>query len=278
MKKILTLTLSGFLFLSACSENESQSATESENQKETTTEAQETEEQPTENETDEVTEPEAQETEEDYGENYDEATADVELTVGAEKVYLWEEESTGIKWLSYYAAIFNESDQTVDASNASVTYYDESGEVMAVSTMGIDIHPYVLEPDEFAYVSVHEPAEDFDLSTEVTPEIGIDPMVSNGTVQWLDVEGVKGNNSSTGLNVTGKMTNSGEEKAEEINVVSGVFDENENFLGVLTGGSDVGIQPGSSSGFELFYPPFPDEEAESASVYEAGAYWIKYEE
>lgn len=202
---------------------------------------------------------------------------EVDLLIASEKVYLWQEESSDIKWMSYYAVIENDSDTTVDVRNASVTYYDDKSNVLAVSDQGIDFHPCVVEPGEVAVASVYEPAEDIDLSTNVKTELAIEPIPSSGKVHWLDVDGVNGKAKNSGLNVLGKMTNSGDTKAEDIKVAVGVLDENDEFLGTLESGTDVGLAPGKSMGFEAFTPPFPDELAKKASKFEAVAYWIEFD-
>lgn len=211
--------------------------------------------------------------------NDEDAEIDSSLLVASEKVYLWKDESTDIEWMSYYAMIMNDGDVTIDVRNASVTYYDdEDDSVIAVSTQGIDIHPYILDPGEVAYVNVYEPAKDIDLNTKVSTELGIDPIPSDEKIHWLNVESVNGKITGTGLKITGKMTNDGPKKTSEINVVSGVYDENDELLGILTGGSEVRLDPNKSSGFELFNPPFPNDIAELATQYEAAAYWVSTEE
>ncbi|WP_313431728.1 FxLYD domain-containing protein [Siminovitchia terrae] len=202
---------------------------------------------------------------------------DVDILISLEKVYLWQDESTDIPWINYYAIIENDSDKTVDVRNASVTYYDEDDNVLEVSDQGIDFHPYVLDPGEVAVVSVYEPAGDIDLNTKVKAELAIEPTPSSGKVHWLDVDGVNGKKESTGLEVVGKITNNNDLKAEDIEIAVVVFDENEDLLGTLESGTDVGLQPGKSTGFKAFTPPFPDKAAKDASEYDAAAYWIEFD-
>jgi hypothetical protein len=200
---------------------------------------------------------------------------EAEISIGAEKTYLWEEESTGIKWLSYYAGVINDGDKAIDVSNASVTFKNEDdGSVITVSTQGIDFSPSVIAPGEIAYVSVYEPAKDLDVSTKVSAELSIDPLPTNGEVQWLDVTNIKGTASETDLKVTAEVTNSSDSKEEDVSTVAGVYDGDE-FLGVLEGGLSIGLEPGDTTGAELFTPPFPDEFAKDGLEYEVGAYIIK---
>lgn len=233
-----------------------------------------------ENKTEETEEKSSAERQAEWMEKQTDTMADMEnvdLIASLEKVYLWQDESTDIPWISYYAIIENDSDKKVDVRNASVTYYDDEDNVITVSNQGIDFHPYVIDPGEFAVVSVYEPAGDIDLNTKVKAELAIDPTPSSGKVHWLDVDGVNGKKESTGLEVVGKITNKDDLKAEDIEIAVGVFDENEDFLGTLESGTDVGLQPGKSTGFKAFTPPFPDEVAKKASKYDTVAYWIEFD-
>lgn len=210
---------------------------------------------------------------EEQGESIEDLTDSV--VIGAEKTYLWEEESTGIQWMSYYAMIQNDSDTTIDVRDAQITFYDANDEVVGVSNQGISVYPYVLAPGEYAGVYVYDPPNGINVDEEIHGELAVNPFETEQVVHRLDTDGINNRSDSTGLKVTGEITNNNDSSAQELSVIVAIYDENDDFLGLVSTGSDSPLQPGSSTGFEAFSPPFPDDELSNVDSFEVDAFWIE---
>ncbi|MFB1100850.1 hypothetical protein [Terribacillus sp. JSM ZJ617] len=280
MKKVSALMLMTLLafFLAACgneSASEDKSSTD-EPKNAATTEEEKTKDAETEENASETEDTGSAESQAEFMEGVEDVS-DVELTLGVEKTYLWEDDASGIKYLSYYAGVENESDKAVDIGAASVTFKNEDDGSIATVSNTVSVAPNVIGPGEIAYVTVNEPAGDLEIDTNVSAELGIDLIPATAEVQWLDFTNVNGKVKGTGLNVTAEVENTTGEKQEEVSTVVGVYSGDE-FLGVLEGGVETSLDADAKSGVEMFYPPFPTEAAAKADSFEGAAYSIKYQE
>ncbi len=199
--------------------------------------------------------------------------SDLELTLGKEKTYFWEDESTGTKYLSYYAVIENESDKAQDIRAASVTFNNDDGKVIYVSEY-LSVAPSVIGPGEIAYVSASQPAGILDINTKITVELAMNSIPTTSEVQWLDISHEDATMDNGSFGVSGEVTNNTDKKQDYIHAVVGVYN-GDKFLGVMEGGVETSLDTGAKSGVEMFYPPFPTEAAKKADSYEMAAYSIK---
>lgn len=187
--------------------------------------------------------------------------------------YAWVDASTGdTPKYSTYAAIKNTSNQSIDVSQTSVSYLDAEGNLISITNASdipfTSIAPTIIKPGEFAYLGVNEDADENLMNAE---EINVDvsPQAAYTEPIYLETDKanvVKSNNGwGDYLNVTGFVNNSQNTQlssAYNLQTAAALYDGNDKFLGAvfLGTGQEINIPPSGNAGIELGIPSFPADQ------------------
>jgi hypothetical protein len=201
--------------------------------------------------------------------------SDVELTVDAEKTYLWKA-SSGETQLSYYTKVVNESDKPVDASNAAIAFTNkDNGQKIALDDSEITITPYIIAPGNSAFISVQQSGVDLDTDTPISAELQANLTPAEKSADYADVDYINVGMGDTGLVLEGEISNpSLESVTGKFEVVSALYNGQE-FLGTMNTSVDATLPPKVPIGFKITEPPFPDVALEKIDSYEALVYIIR---
>ncbi|MGE7601862.1 hypothetical protein ACQKL5_05065 [Peribacillus sp. NPDC097675] len=165
-------------------------------------------------------------------------------------------------WVNYSAEVKNTGNAPASLRDIQINFEGEDGSVLGTASM-ITATPEVIMPGETAYIgesTILESVKDPKLLNKAYSNIDFD--TTDEEPVYLKTENVKvnalrGDFSDNPYSVTGNAINDGDEKADDIRLASGLYDEEGNLLGVLNGSLDIGLNAGGKTGFELNYPELP---------------------
>lgn len=212
-----------------------------------------------------------QETKGEKSNHKDTQDKDVEVglfvEVGTVKHYEWIDQSTDDEKITVYAELINKSDVNVEIDLASVSYMDAKEDILAVE--GEYVTPNYLQPNETAYLisETDDPTVISELSEiEVNPSYIEAPDVEITKFKVNDesmkVDTWSDNNSK--ISVTGSIANESDIDfgEDDINVSLGLYDEDDNLIGVESIYSDqaLALKANEERKFEFGGGgPLPDE-------------------
>lgn len=241
MKKISILILSAFLLLTACGDSKqtiSQSA-----DKENNSVAEEN--------------------------NNKEANTKIEIENSGSNI--WSDSINSI-WINTAAIYKNTGDVPVEIGETQMNYKAKDGSVLGTSTM-IYAVPSIVQPGETAFITegtILDGESSTDNYAETTFNFNFEETDESSNL--MEVSAVKGVSSDFGYSVTGLVKNPTDIQQEDIRLAAILYDANGNILGGLSGSVDVGLAPGGEAGFELSYPPLPDDIGTKVSKIEVKSY------
>lgn len=179
-------------------------------------------------------------------------------------------------WVHSAAIFENTGDVPVEIGETQMNFKGKDGSILGTATMVYSV-PSIVAPGEQAYISettmlegVTDPGE-YD---ETTYNFSFDS--TEGNANLLEVSGVKvipvSDDMSSPYRVTGIVKNTTESLQDDIRISAALLAEDGTLLGVLNGGIDVGVNPGSEAGFDLSYPEVPQEIKGKVKTVEVKAY------
>lgn len=177
-------------------------------------------------------------------------------------------------WVHSAAVYENTGDVPVKIGEAQMNFKAQDDSILGTSSMVYAV-PDVVQPGETAFIGetntlegTADPAE----FKETTYNFSFDETDDKGNLMEISGEkGIKGD-EWTPYKVTGVVKNTSEELQDDIRIAAGLFDDQGNLLGVLTGSVDVGLNAGSEAGFELSYPEVPMDIVDKITKIEVKAY------
>lgn len=241
MKKISILILSALLLLTACGDSKqtiSQSA-----DKENNSVAEEN--------------------------NNKEANTKIEIENSGSNI--WSDSINSI-WINTATIYKNTGDVPVEIGETQMNYKAKDGSVLGTSTM-IYAVPSIVQPGETAFITestILDGESSTDNYAETTFNFNFEETDESSNL--MEVSAVKGVSSDFGYSVTGLVKNPTDIQQEDIRLAAILYDANGNILGGLSGSVDVGLAPGGEAGFELSYPPLPDDIGTKVSKIEVKSY------
>ncbi|MFC7063406.1 FxLYD domain-containing protein [Halobacillus seohaensis] len=206
--------------------------------------------------------------EEEVEEEQAEAAVEVQSeTFGARK------DSIDNVYGSYSAVITNTGDKPAMIGDVQVNFEGEGDTIIGTAAM-VSAVPDVIMPGEVAYLGVSKGLESATSADEVTDvSVNIDFDSTNEEPMMLETTSVEVKEGSHyPYVVTGTVMNPNKEKADDIRLAAGLYDENGEFLGTLNGSIQVSLNQDGKAGFELNYPELPEDVAGKASEVKVKAY------
>lgn len=183
--------------------------------------------------------------------------ADVKIT---QETYTSWKNSIDTVWVNYSAEVTNKGTAPAEIGSIQINYEDAEGNVLGTSSMVSSV-PDVLNPGETAYFTestILETVTDPSLLTKAYANL--DFNTTENKPYYLTTSNVKLTESTNEWDtgspyiVTGSIVNEGDQKADDIRVAAGLYDENDKLIGVLSGSVDVTLTPKGKAAFELNYP------------------------
>ncbi|MCM3584850.1 hypothetical protein M3182_03705 [Mesobacillus maritimus] len=179
-------------------------------------------------------------------------------------------------WIHSAAIFENTGEVPIEIGETQMNFKGKDGSILGTAPMIYSV-PSIVAPGEQAYISettmlegVTDPGE----YKETTYNFSFDSTEENANL--LEVSGVKGiaatDEMSSPYRVTGLVKNTTDSLQDDIRISAALLAEDGTLLGVLNGGVDVGVNPGSEAGFDLSYPEVPREIAGKVKTVEVKAY------
>ncbi|TLS36461.1 FxLYD domain-containing protein [Pseudalkalibacillus caeni] len=202
-----------------------------------------------------------------------EAEANIEVT--SETFGSWED-SIGSIYASYSAEVTNTGDKPAEIGDIQVNLEGDDGSIIGTIPM-VMATPDIIMPGETAYLGETTLLEGASSADEIkTANSNIDFSSTDEEPMMLETDKVKLKEGDveygTPYIVTGTVINPNEEKADDIRIAAGLYDENGKFLGALNGSIQVSLNPDGKAGFELSYPELPKDIAGKATEVKVKAY------
>ncbi len=179
-------------------------------------------------------------------------------------------------WVHSAAIFENTGDVPIEIGETQMNFKGKDGSILGTAPMVYSV-PSVVLPGEQAFISestILEGVTDPNEYSETTYNFSFDD--TEGNANLLEVSGIKlipaTDDLSTPYRVTGVVKNTTDELQDDIRISAALLAEDGTLLGVLNGGVDVGVNPGSEAGFELNYPDVPGEIAGKVKTAEVKAY------
>ncbi|MEH7380493.1 hypothetical protein V7138_08435 [Bacillus sp. JJ1533] len=179
-------------------------------------------------------------------------------------------------WVHSAAVFENTGEVPIEIGETQMNFKGKDGSILGTAQMVYAV-PSIVSPGEQAYISettILEGVTDPGQYAETTYNFSFDD--TDGSANLLEVSGIKvipaTDEWSTPYRVTGIVKNTTDELQDDIRISAALLAEDGTLLGVLNGGVDVGVNPGSEAGFELNYPEVPGEIAGKVKTAEVKAY------
>lgn len=161
-------------------------------------------------------------------------------------------------WINTAAIYKNTGDVSVNIGETQMNYKGKDGSILGTSTM-IYAVPEIVQPGESAFIvegTMLNEETSLENYSETTFNFNFEATEEGSNL--MEVSAVKGISSEYGYSVTGIVKNSTDVEQEDIRLAAILYDANGKILGGLSGSVDVGLAAGGEAGFELSYPPLPD--------------------
>ncbi|BAK16796.1 sex pheromone biosynthesis protein [Solibacillus silvestris StLB046] len=184
---------------------------------------------------------------------------------------IWSDSIDSI-WINTAAIFRNTGEVPVDIGETQMNYKGKDGSILGTSTM-IYAVPEIVQPGESAMIVEGTTLNDvtsLDNYSETTFNFNFDATEEDSNL--MEVSAVKGIPSDYGYSVTGIVKNPTDVQQEDIRLAAILYDENGKILGGLSGSVDVGLAAGGEAGFELSYPPLPDNIGSKVNKIEVKSY------
>lgn len=184
---------------------------------------------------------------------------------------IWSDSIDSI-WINTAAVFKNTGEVPVDIGETQMNYKGKDGSILGTSTM-IYAVPEIVQPGESAIIVEGTTINDvtsLDNYSETTFNFNFDAIEEDSNL--MEVSAVKGISSDYEYSVTGIVKNPTEVQQEDIRLAAILYDENGKILGGLSGSVDVGLAAGGEAGFELSYPPLPDNIGSKVNKIEVKSY------
>lgn len=184
---------------------------------------------------------------------------------------IWSDSIDSI-WINTAAIFRNTGEVPVDIGETQMNYKGKDGSILGTSTM-IYAVPEIVQPGESAIIVEGTTLNDvtsLDNYSETTFNFNFDATEEDSNL--MEVSAVKGIPSDYGYSVTGIVKNPTDVQQEDIRLAAILYDENGKILGGLSGSVDVGLAAGGEAGFELSYPPLPDNIGSKVNKIEVKSY------
>lgn len=184
---------------------------------------------------------------------------------------IWSDSIDSI-WINTAAIFRNTGEVPVDIGETQMNYKGKDGSILGTSTM-IYAVPEIVQPGESAIIVEGTTLNDvtsLDNYSETTFNFNFDAIEEDSNL--MEVSAVKGISSDYEYSVTGIVKNPTEVQQEDIRLAAILYDENGKILGGLSGSVDVGLAAGGEAGFELSYPPLPDNIGSKVNKIEVKSY------
>jgi hypothetical protein len=214
-------------------------------------------------------------TEKESAQQEKEAQSEPKLEIVKSTGGVWKD-SIDTVWVHSAAIFENTGDVPVEIGETQMNFKDQDGSILGTATMVYSV-PGIVGPGEQAFISettTLEGVTDPSKYKETTYNFSFDETDNNADL--LEVSAVKGipatDDMSSPYRVTGLVKNTTDELQDDIRISAALLGEDGALLGVLNGGVDVGVNPGSEAGFELSYPEVPRDIAGKVKTVEVKAY------
>lgn len=175
-------------------------------------------------------------------------------------------------WINTAAIFKNTGDVPVDIGETQMNYKGKDGSILGTSTM-IYAVPAIVQPGESAFIvegtTLNEETS-LDNYSETTFNFNFEATEEDSNL--MEVSAVKGISSDYGYSVTGIVKNPTDVEQEDVRLAAILYDANGKILGGLSGSVDVGLAAGGEAGFELSYPPLPDNIGSKVNKIEVKSY------
>lgn len=184
---------------------------------------------------------------------------------------IWSDSIDSI-WINTAAIFRNTGEVPVDIGETQMNYKGKDGSILGTSTM-IYAVPEIVQPGESAIIMEGTTLNDvtsLDNYSETTFNFNFDATEEDSNL--MEVSAVKGISSDYEYSVTGIVKNPTDVQQEDIRLAAILYDENGKILGGLSGSVDVGLAAGGEAGFELSYPPLPDNIGSKVNKIEVKSY------
>lgn len=173
--------------------------------------------------------------------------------------------------------IYNSGETNLYLSSASLDLKDESGHLVD-SMKYVSFYPQVLKPGETAW-GFKEDSMSQEPESELTITPHLDVKAATVPSTRYDVSDITiSNDKFLGVEVTGQVKNTTSKKADNVNVIILLFDQNDNLISALTTTIDGTILPGESRGFSTSsFTTYDGLNAENIKDYIVYAYPYQYQ-
>jgi len=179
---------------------------------------------------------------------------DVKAEVTKKAFQVWKD-SVNAVWGHGAIEIKNTGNVSIEIGDISISFVGKDKSILATMSMVLPV-PEILQPGEVAYAGDSTTIEGLTEPSEVAGiEANIDFDKTDSKAQLLEITSLKIISSDYGgPKVTGRVSNTSSENADDIRIAIALFDDKNNLLGVYTDSPDVTLAPGKSMGFETNYP------------------------
>ena len=200
-----------------------------------------------------------------------EEKANVKIEIENSGSNIWSDSINSI-WINTAAIYKNTGDVPVEIGETQMNYKAKDGSILGTSTM-IYAVPSIVQPGETAFITegtILDGESSTDNYAETTFNFNFEETDESSNL--MEVSAVKGISSDYGYSVTGLVKNPTDVQQEDIRLAAILYDASGNILGGLSGSVDVGLAPGGEAGFELSYPPLPDDIGTKVNKIEVKSY------
>lgn len=205
----------------------------------------------------------------------EEAVASAKLEIENSGSNVWKDSIDSI-WVNSAAIYKNTGDVPVEIGESQMNYMAKDGSILGTSTM-IYAVPKVVQPGETAIIgeaTILDGETTIDNYDKTTYNFNFNP--TDDAQNLMEVSMVKGIAGEYDYSVTGLVKNPTTEQQEDVRLAAILYDETGAILGALTGSVDVGLAPNGEAGFELNYPPLPDDIGSKVKEIEVKSYGFKW--
>ncbi|MFD1361108.1 FxLYD domain-containing protein [Lentibacillus salinarum] len=161
---------------------------------------------------------------------------------------------------AYYAAeITNTGDKPARIGDVQVNIEGADETIIGTISLVTSV-PDVVMPGETAYLGETTGLDSVTSAEDVTnASVNIDFDSTDEEPMMLETTDVQVNEANHyPYVVTGTVKNPNDETADDVRLAAGLYDENDEFIGVLNGSIQVSLNPDGEAGFELNYPEIPE--------------------
>lgn len=184
---------------------------------------------------------------------------------------IWNDSIDSI-WINTAAVYKNTGDVPVEIGETQMNYKAKDGSILGTSTMIYSV-PRIVQPGETAIIT-EATTLDGESSTENYAEttFNFNFEETEGDSNLMEVSAVKGIPSEYGFSVTGLVKNPTDVQQDDVRIAAILYDASGKILGGLSGSVDVGLAAAGEAGFELNYPPLPDNIGSKVNKIEVKSY------